>query len=268
MFREQFGANFGADLRFFRRNRLLLVLGLLFLVVTAISCVFSLVGGSGTSRFDLLRSTVSELNEFAVLFSGGLALFLVSSHVRNRSLKMVFTRPCLPETWLAAGFAAVLSVSAILFAAILSGAVFFSLLWKVPFQSGFVLAALEAMGRSGVVAGFLFLLTLLVHPVVAVFLVVLFNEGTFYSLRFLLLTAIKTTGGNPILPFLEKGTYLVYIVLPSFSPYGERMESVHGSMRAAPADWKTLGSIWLYAVAACGLFYFLSVFALRRKTLS
>jgi len=84
---EQLGATFRTNLRFFRRNRLLLALGLLLLVVTGISAVFSLLAGSGTSHFDLLRSTVSELNEFVIIFAGGLGLFLVSSHLRNRNLK-------------------------------------------------------------------------------------------------------------------------------------------------------------------------------------
>jgi hypothetical protein len=135
-------------------------------------------------------------------------------------------------------------------------------------QSGFAHAALESLCRSTILAGLFLLMPLLVHPVLAVFLVVLFQEDLFYSLRFLLLTAIRTTGGNPLLPFLEKASYAVYMALPSFAPFASRLEGVHASMRASAADWKALGSIAIYAAASTALFFLLSAVTLRRRALS
>ena len=65
-------------------------------------------------------------------------------------------------------------------------------------------------------------------------------------------TAIKSTGGNPVLPAIEKLSYLVYIVLPMYEPYSEKTGSVHESMRASAADWVTLGHIALYTLAITG----------------
>jgi hypothetical protein len=86
-------------------------------------------------------------------------------------------------------------------------------------------------------------------------------------LRLALLTATRSTGGNPILPFVEKATYLLYMLLPVFQPYAERLQTVGETLRATPADWKILLSVGLYALASAGLFYCLSVLAFRRKNL-
>ena len=266
--REQFWVNLTADLRFYRRNRLLLVVGLLFLVITAISATYSLTAGSATSKFDLVRSVFDELNEFAVIFTASLSLFLISSHLRNRNIKMVVTKPCLPETWLAAAFGSAVIAAAALFAIILGAVLLACLAWRIPYQSGFALVSLESFLQAVVVMGYMLLLALLMHPAVAVVAALLFNENTFYGMRFALLTAIKTTGGNLLLPVIEKVTYAVYMLLPTFSPYAAKTAQVHESLRGSAEAWKALASIALYALGASALFFFLSVFVLRRKNLA
>jgi hypothetical protein len=264
---EQFWVNLKVDLLFYRRNRLLLVVGLLFLVISAISATYSLVAGSATSRFDLVRSVFGELNEFGKIFTASLSLFLISSHLRNRNIKMVVTKPCLPETWLAAALGSAVIASAALFAVILGGTLSACLVWHIPYQSGFALVSIESFLQAILVMSYMLLLTLLMHPAVAVVVALLFNEDTFYGMRFALLTAIKATGGNPLLPIIEKITYAVYMVLPTFSPYAVKTADVHESLRASAASWKALASVALYALGAAALFFFLSVFVLRRKKL-
>jgi len=107
-----------------------------------------------------------------------------------------------------------------------------------------------------------------VHPVLAILIAVVFNESTFGGLRTLLLTAIKTTGGNPTLPFLENLTYAIYMVLPTYSPYTERTRAVEESLRATGSEWLLLAKTAGYSATALGLFFLLSVWALRRRNLA
>lgn len=265
---EKLFANFRVLLKFYRRNRLLLVIALIFLLLAGLTLSGSLVFGSTTGRFDIIATVESTLIGFTLVLSGGLGLFAISSHLRQRSLKMVMTKPCPPEIWVGSVFLSAAWVAGILYAfAALVGAAL-SLLWSVPLQTGLVYLALQGFLRSCVVLSYLSFLTILMHPVLAILISVLFNEGTFESIRYLLLTAIKTTGGNPLLPFLEKATWVLFMLLPSYSPYEGVSSGVEESFRATAADWLALAKTAGYAAAALGLFFCLSVWALRRRNLA
>jgi hypothetical protein len=202
-----------------------------------------------------------------VIFIAALGLFVISSHLRNRSVKMVLTKPCRPETWLGSVFLSAALVGLAIFAIILSFGLVLCLIWGIPIQTGFFYLALEQFLHALIVFGYLSFLAVVMHPVPAVLLALMFNEQVFYQLRIALLTGIKTTGGSILLAPLEKLTYLIYMVLPSFGPYAEKTGAVQESMRASAAEWTALGQVALYAFAAFGLFYLLSDFALRRKNL-
>ena len=265
---EQLSANTRVLLKFYTRNRLLLVVALLFLLLAALTIVSSLVFGSTTGHFEIISQAISILNGFALVLASALGLFAISTHLRQRSVKMVLTKPCPPEIWLASVMLSALIVSALLFAVNVLFGLGLCLIWGVPVQSGLFFLAVEGFLRSAIALAYLSFLTLLMHPVLAIIVSLLFNEGTFDGLRYMLLTAIKTTGGNPLLPVLEKGTYLLYMLLPTFHPYAEGTEEVSGSLRASTADWLALGRIAGYSATALGLFFLLAVWALRRRNLS
>jgi ABC-type transport system involved in multi-copper enzyme maturation permease subunit len=94
--REMLRANVLADFAFYRRSRLLMAFGLAFLLIVGLSCLPQLFSDSGVDRFNTLKLVLSQLNFFLLVLSGALGLFIVSSHLHNRSLKMVFTKPCSP----------------------------------------------------------------------------------------------------------------------------------------------------------------------------
>jgi hypothetical protein len=259
--------NVAVQLKFYRRNRLLLVIGLLFLLLFAVSVALSLTFGSTTGRFEIVRSVVSQLSGFSLAFLGGLALFSISSHLRNRSLKMVLTKPCPPEVWLGSVYLSAILIAVALYAAIAGLSTLLCLAWKIPVQTGFFFVAAQGLLGSLVVLFYLGFLSTLMHPVMAVLVALLLNESTFYGLRFALLTAMRTTGGNLLLPVLEKATYLLYMVLPIFEPFAEKTEAVQSSLRATGADWRVLLEAAGYTLAAAGLFYCLSLLFLKRKNL-
>src|SRR5258708_36247501 len=101
---ELLRASLLANFAYFRRSRLLLAFMLVFLLLTGLSSLPPLFMHSGVQSFNALRQIFSVLNGFLLFFSGGLGLFIISSHLRSRSLKMVFTKPCSPALWLISAF--------------------------------------------------------------------------------------------------------------------------------------------------------------------
>jgi hypothetical protein len=265
---EQLRANVGVLLKFYARNRLLLVVALLLLVLAALTVSASLVYGSTSAHFDIIAEAVSTLNGYALVLSAALGLFAISSHLRQRSVKMVLTKPCLPEVWIASVFLSGLAVAALLYALNVVFGVGLSLLWGVPVQTGLYFLAAEGLLKAAIALGYLSFLTTVFHPVLAILVALVFNESTFYGLRMMLLTAIKTTGGNPVLPLLEWATYGLYMVLPAYDPYGKETATVADSLRASGADWLLLARTAGYSATALALFFLLTVWALRRRNLA
>jgi hypothetical protein len=265
---EQLRTNIGVLLKFYARNRLLLVIALLFLLLAAITISMSLLYGSATGHFEIITSALSTLNGFTLVLSAGLGLFAVSSHLRQRSLKMVLTKPCPPEVWIGAVFLSALLVSALLYTVNMLFGLGLSLVWGVPVQSGLFFLPVQGLVQSAVALSYLSFLTVWMHPAVAALVVLFFNEGTFSGLRQMLLTAIRTSGGNPLLPALEWVMKILYMALPTFSPYEAELEGATDSLRASAADWMMLLKSAGYAATALGLFYCLAVWALRRRNLA
>src|ERR1700723_2995209 len=116
-------ANLRADFAYYRRSRLLLAFMLVFLLLTSLSSLPAFFGDSGVQSFNALQEIVSNLNICLMLLSGGVALFVISSHLRNRSLKMVFTKPCKPSVWLASAFLSAVIVAMLLHLVVLLSAV-------------------------------------------------------------------------------------------------------------------------------------------------
>src|SRR5208283_2717223 len=116
-------------LTYFRRSRLLLAFILVFLLLASLSLLPAIYSNSRVASFDSLREIFTTFNTFLVYFGAGLGLFVMSSHLSNRSLKMVFTKPCPPPLWLASAFLASALVSLVLIAFVLLCAVGLSFLW-------------------------------------------------------------------------------------------------------------------------------------------
>jgi hypothetical protein len=265
---EQISANVGVLLKFYARNRLLLVVTLLLLVLAVLTVAASLVYGSTSAHFDIIVEAVTTLNGYSLVLSAALGLFAISSHLRQRSVKMVLTKPCLPEVWIASVFLSALIVSTMLYTLNLLFGIGLSLVWKVPIQSGLFFLAIEGLLRAAIVLVYVSFLAVVVHPVLAILVAFVFNEGIFDGLRTMLLTAIQTTGGNPVLPALEWLTYAIYMILPTFDPYSRQTQSVGESLRTSAADWIVLLRTSAYSATALGLFFLLSIWALKRRNLA
>src|SRR5258708_3099949 len=129
---ELLRANLLANFAYFRRRRLLLAFMLVFLLLTGLSSLPPLFMHSGVQSFNALRQIFSVLNGFLLFFSGGLGLFIISSHLRSRSLKMVFTKPCSPALWLISAFLSAAFSLFLLPRVVLGGAAGVCLVWCLP----------------------------------------------------------------------------------------------------------------------------------------
>jgi hypothetical protein len=264
---DQLFANISVHLKFFRRNRLVLAIAILFSVITTIYITASVMFDSSAGRFDIVQTVFIQLSHFTSIFTGALGLFLVSSHVRSGNVKLVLTKPCSPRVWLSSAFLSAIAVAFVLHLATLLVAIALSLVWGLPIQSGFFFLAIETFIRSIIILGYLIFLTMAFHPVVAVLLSIVFTESTFHGLRMATLTAIESTGGNFLLPVVEKGSYLVYMLLPMTSPFAERYGDVMQTFRVSTVQWQAAAYSLAYASVLTLLFYFGSLRLLLRKNL-
>ena len=184
-------ANVIAHLAFYRRSKLLLAFLILFALLTALQSVPQFFVSSGVQNFNTLREIFGTLNFFLLLFAAGLGLFIISSHLRNRSLKMVFAKPCPPAVWLVSAFLSAVIVAFVLDVVVLGGVTVLSMLWHIPVRSGLIFVAADTFFASIGLAAYLMLLATLVHPAVAAIVAIIFNAD-----MFLRRTAVGTVGDS------------------------------------------------------------------------
>ena len=260
--------NTRVHLRFFARNRLILALVVVVIARFALSFVPALFMQTSINRFELLRALVTQLSSMTLLVTSSLGLFAVTSHLRGRSVKLVVTKPCPPEIWLGSVFLAGTVVTAALHLLLAAITAVLSLAWGVSYQSGFAFVAVDAFLRAMIWFAYLTALGVAFHPVVAVLLALLLNEGTLYWLKFMIATAVKAKG--PGLGLAAAGGLVdaVYMALPMREPLSERTTDVYSSLRAVPADWPLLVQVGAYAALIVAFFYCLSDLMIRRKSLA
>lgn len=262
---EVLRANILANFAFYRRSRLLMAFALAFLLLTGLSSLPALFNDDGVKTFNALQQIFSILNVFLLFLAGGLGLFIVSSHLRNRSLKMVFTKPCSPALWLASAILSAAIVSLLLNAVVLSSAVVLSLIWKVPVRAGLVFVSADTFIASLGIIAYMVLLATLAHPAIAVTFALIFNAQMFYGAQMWTQAAIRAGSSSVALRVLEHIFHGLYLALPMIHAYGKQTEGINTSLRVLHGDWKyplySLGYV-LVLTAFC---YFVALFALQRK---
>lgn len=258
-------ANTLTHLTYFRRSRLLLAFGLVFVLLAALGSLPAMMAQSRVASFDSLKDIFVTFNQFLVVFGAGLGLLVMSSHLSNRSLKMVFTKPCPPALWLCSAFLASALVLLVLTGFVLLCAVALSFLWHVPVRAGLAFISLDTFLASvGLAAYFIFLATIL-HPAIAVAFALIFNASLFYYLRILMHNALKAAGKGVVLKGLEHVFQFLYLTVPMTRAFDSKTTAVYSSLRAPAHDWLYLLYSCGYTLALSTLFYLLALFFLQRK---
>lgn len=265
---QQLLANIKTNFKFYRRNRLLLVAAILIVVVLGLSSLPMMFFLTKTKYLFIIKTIFSELSGFATIITAGLGLLFISHHIRNRSTKMVFTKPCSPEMWLFSGFLSAVIVSLILYMMIFIVCSILFWAWDVPFQWGMLYVTVNDFLQAVVILSYISLLAVLFHPVVVVLFIFIFNESAFYSIKVFLIGGIKAAGESSIVPLLKviKGFIdIAYMIVPTFSPYSGKTGTVYSSFRTSTQDWGYLLLSFTYILFASALFYLLSVYFLKKK---
>jgi ABC-type transport system involved in multi-copper enzyme maturation permease subunit len=262
---ELLRANTLTHLAYFRRSRLLLAFVLVFLLLASLGLLPAIYSNSRVASFDSLREIFVTFNTFLVYFGAGLGLFVMSSHLSNRSLKMVFTKPCPPPLWLASAFLASALVSLVLIGFVLLCAVGLSLIWHVAVRPGLVFISLDTFLAAVEMSGLFIFLTTFLHPAIAVAFALIFNGSFFYYLRMFMHNALKTATHRFILKGLEDIFQFLYLMVPMSHAFESKTTSIYSSFRVPTHAWIYLLYSLGYTLAVSALFYLLALFFLQRK---
>jgi ABC-type transport system involved in multi-copper enzyme maturation permease subunit len=262
---ELLKANILADLTYYRRSRLLLAFLLLFLLLTALQSLPPIFMNSGVQSFNSLHEIVSSLNGFLLVLAAGMGLLIISSHLRNRSLKMVFTKPCPPPVWLLSAFLSAALVSLFLNVVILTSGILLSALWHLPVRMGLAFLSAETFVVSlGLIAYFM-LLAMIMHPALAAIVALIFNADLFYEFQLWTQAAIRSGHTNITLRLLERLFHLLYILLPMLYAFDKQTRNIHVSLRVMSGEWRYLLFSLGYALALSAFCYCVALYALQRK---
>jgi hypothetical protein len=264
--RERLWLHVGSHLRLFRRSRIVLAVGLVIVGFWAIGVLPFLFGGTAGNRFNLLKQVSEQLTTLGWALSAGLGLFVTSTHLRNKSVQVILTRPGSPQIWLASVFLAALVVAA---ATQLAGALVtfaLSLIWGVPYQVGFLYLAIDGVFEAAIVIAVLTTLGAVVHPVVALLAVVLFNEGTFGALRFGLSMLVAQNQGGGFVAAVKAVVIAIHEALPMLDPFATQTRDVAQSLRVSGQAWGFLAATAAYSLAVTTICFLLSDLALRRRS--
>jgi ABC-type transport system involved in multi-copper enzyme maturation permease subunit len=262
---ELLRANILADFAYYRRSRLLLAFMLLFLLLTGLQSLPPLFANSGVQSFNALQQIFSELNGFLLVLCACLGLFIISSHLRNRSLKMVFTKPCPPALWLLSAFLSAVIVSLLLNFVVLASATLLSLIWHIPVRAGLVFLSAETFVVSVGLIAYLMLLATLVHPAIAAICTLIFNASLFYEAQLWSEAVIRSGNTSSWLRVLKGLFHWLYLLLPMLYPFGNKTEGAHVSLRVMHGEWKYLLYSLGYALTLSAFCYCVALFALQRK---
>lgn len=264
--RERLWLHVGSHLRLFRRSRIVLAVGLVIVGFWALGVLPFFFGGTAGNRFNQLRQVSQQLAVLGWVLSAGLGLFVTSTHLRNKSVQVILTRPGSPQIWLASIFLSALIVAA---ATQLAGALItfaLSVVWGVPYQVGFLYLAIDSVFEAAIVIALLTTLGAVVHPVVALLALVLFNEGTFGALRFGLSMMVAQGQGGGFVAAAKAVVVAIHEALPMLDPFATQTGDVAGSLRVSGRAWAFLAATAAYSLAVTTICFLLSDLALRRRS--
>jgi hypothetical protein len=181
---------------------------------------------------------------------------------------MVLTKPCRPEWWVLSVFLSTALVCSCLQLLGIIMATILSLVWSIPFQMGIIFIALEGIARSAVAFSWGILLTAFLHPAGAVMIIIMIQEKVFYWLMIANMGAMQGMTDRIrrfLLQMIQQLLACGYILIPSFSPFADRVKGVHLSYRVIAIDWIYLIYILGYAFLFAAFCYLVTTLIFLRR---
>lgn len=258
------------NLKFAWRNRLPLAIGGLLLLVFVLTLMPAMLFSSSTKRLELLRHVVLDVTSFAYCFTIAVGLLTLSHHLRARCAKLVLTKPCRLEIWVAANFLSPLVLAVLLYAVALVIGLGLCSLWQLPVQAGLCYTILANFFNAVIMSAYLILLTALFHPVVAVLIALFFQEWLFRWIAIWSAAWVQEGGASTtwVATLVQWVATAIYHLLPSYGPFGTVIEKVGANFRVEAAAFQPLLLRGLYALSISVFCFLLAYAALRRKRLT
>lgn len=264
-------ANIKVNLQFYRRNKLLLLIGILFLGIVGMTMIPSILFSTSNERFFLIITIFKTVTWFMSMMLALIALMSVWYHRSNKCIKLVFTRPCSPEKWVLGHF---LSAALVFAAGLLLALLFYvsaSLIWGIPLQRAITVSIIVSFVHGMLIYSYLLLLSSLMHPIVAGFIALVFSEGVFYWLAMMCQASaesITNTALSFVLYTLKNIFGSIYYVLPTMSPFEDKLQKLSTGLRISRAEWKYIAGILIYFLIFSAFSYFVTVYSLRKKRIN
>lgn len=249
------------NFKFFRRNHMLLGIVSIFLFYVLLLMI------QNFSR-DSLSLFVTQMVFVNYIISCVMAVMLISEHLKSRCIKMVLTKPCPPEAWVGAIFMSIIIISAtITIATIIYTVIYFSI-GKIEFRSEFICFIIYMFFSSLVAVSFLATLAFLFSPVISVMIAIFFNPAWISGFYSMMATSILHGTGNLFEIILTPLFFLIYIASPIYGGFIDPSKFLSKTNLIAGSDWVVLGLYAIYAILFSILMFLISVFILRKRTLS
>jgi len=269
--RRKILANIKTDLIFFSRNGLLLLIFTILVTQTIMSIFLrNLLGAYRGSVFETIKNFTETFNNFGYILVVALGIITIFSHSSQRCLKMVFTRPCPPEIWMVSlALSIAIVATALFFLSFFVGLLLF-VVEEIPYQSGLVFVCLQKWCEALIISFFLLLLGLVIHPLLAVFLISVMNEKTLYWLQLVIKAALQNASSFSrafLLDLARSLTGLLYRIVPVQVPSEEQFAEIARSWIVLPKDWVQLIIFVAYTFTFCCLIILLASEVLKRKRL-
>ena len=255
-------------LKFVTRSRVLVGFASLLLLIAGVMLLPAIFIGTAANRFELLKQVADELHAIAATITAGLGLFVLWSHRRTRSIKLVATRPGSFDAWVASLFIVPAMFGVAAQAAVAAITCGLSLYWDVPYQIGFFYLTVQWLAQSLIVLAYLTALGAVAHPVLAVLTLLFFNASTFHMLGVTLGGAIEAGYTSGFWRAAQSVVAMLYYIAPTFSPLAQETSVVNETLRVAAIDWRYLAGVVAYALLTSAFGFMTTVVLLRRRQLT
>ncbi len=257
------------NLKLYYRSKLILgVAGLLLLLTPLFGLNFFFQLGE-LGRFEMLQKIHGGILLFIYLLTGALGLVTLSRPLKQKTIKLIVTRPCSYEILIGSHFLSALGISLVAFLATTLGTSLLFPLLGITYQTGIWFVTFDWFIRASILFSVLMLLSLFVRPILAALITLFLNPSMIrhwlltISARLEIMAKSQATGWLSFLRYLLIG---LYGFLPVYGPLSGETSQIHSSYQVSQfGDWSYLFYAGLYALVIGSFCFWLVAFVLRRR---
>lgn len=266
---RQIIANYKINIKYLKRNKLILISLIFFIFIFTINIISSYKSISKAQSLRIITYNFDFINTIGLILIIIIGITILSSHIKNRSIKMIFTKPCTIESYLISIFLTGFTLSIFISIINIIYFVVFSIIFNIPIQTGVYFIGLEFFFRNLWVFSLIVFLSIIFHPVLIVVIIFILNEFMLYNLitsTEMYVRTAETAISKIIAPLLNNIITLFFYITPTLQPYSiERHQIFYSFYINGFGEIKYFIFSYGYFIILTMLFYFLSVYFLKRK---